>query len=319
MTHASKNFVGLYDIDAYFVPNSRAKNDESNRKRERALKIIHNESHPFFTEKIYGHKWCKIRNQFIIWLTNLHQKNISKWNLQHKGNLNHHYDFILYWENLNKEVFSDEIELKSGGVPQNLTEFDKTRWCNTLLAEFWYDNGWLDKIIEIYPKPLTYTKPSRAEYLAGVNQFLTDTSPMSFFKEIRNFDKNKIPRQISGFKNLISYWKAKEAITAKGIEEFLKLHGQTFDVSKLHTRLQAQSSKHYCIWDPKKQIFKYHCVPQACCNVKSIIAVNHNTVIIKAEQGLVNCRLRWKNTNGICAPAWQISMHPQRPTPIQNS
>jgi hypothetical protein len=110
-------------------------------------------------------------------------------------------------------------------MPQFMQEFDMNGWTDVGLAEFWYDNGWLDRIIALYPQPLKYAKPSREVYLKEVHQLLGAKSKPSFFKQFYEFDHN------DAFK--VQYAQ-KARLSQEGIAVFLKTYGNTFKVDKLH-------------------------------------------------------------------------------------
>jgi hypothetical protein len=288
------------DITYFFDSNTRAENDSSNRIREQALLVLNNPSHPFFTDTTYGAQWTQLRNEFTTYIKNhLKYTDFTRFVLEKKAGLGNHHDFnlTLYKNDIVLQIVT--LEFKHNSVPQFMQEFDKNQWTTTTLAEFWYDNGWLDRIIALYPQPLAFPKPSREVYLKEAHKMMTSKFPPSFFKQFYDFDHSDTYSEQS---------KKKAQITQEGIAAFLAQHGNSFKVSKLKEKCQAeQTSKKYCIWRGGK--FHFEEITDAELSPSAIDSVTKNTVILTAGASRLHCLLRWKNTLGICCPAWQISLH----------
>ena len=291
------------DIEAFFVTNIRADNDRTNSLRESALALIGDDTHLFFNDPTYGEKWHKVRAAFMKFVKDhLNIEGFTRFSLNRRGGLgNHHdFDFIIYNAEGESMYPVMTLEFKNNSMPQFMQEFDKNLWTDTQLAEFWYDSGFLDKIIAIYPQPLPFPKPPRDEYLNGVHKMMTKKFPPSFFKQFYEFDHNE------SFKEQT---KKKDKVTKEGIKTFLAQHGSTFKVSKLREKCQAeQTNKIYFIWKTSKKLFEYHKITSAELSPSVICGVTASTVILKSGPSYLECRLRWKNSLGICCPAWQISI-----------
>lgn len=290
----------ISDITYFFVSNTRAENDASNRIREQTLLVLNDPTHVFFSDPTYGAQWTQLRTEFISYIKNhLKCTAFTRFVLEKKAGLGNHHDFNLTLYRNDTVLQTVTLEFKNNSVPQFMQEFDKNEWTTTTLAEFWYDNGWLDRIIALYPQPLAFPKPSREVYLKEAHKMMTNKFAPSFFKQFYDFDHNDTYSEQS---------KQKAKITQEGIAAFLTKHGNSFKVDKLRAKCQAeQKSKKYCIW--RGGHFDFEEITDAELSPSAIHSVTKNTVILTAGPSTLHCLLRWKNTLGICCPAWQISLH----------
>jgi len=297
-----ENTAQVSDIDTFFNKNTRAENDITNRKRENVLTNLSNPEHPFLSDPTYGTKWTTVRTAFVNYInTHINCPSYNRFEIEHKGGLNSHHDHNLMLYKDDKLLKTIKLEFKNNNMPQFMQEYDSKKWTTITLAEFWYDEGWLDLIIALYPQPLKYLKPSREEYLKSVNQLLGAKSKPSFFKQFYDFDHDPKYKKQS---------KEKDKITKDGIAAFLAKYGKSFDVPKLSAKCKIdQVSKVYLIWKPAKKIFECYEITEEELNPTAISSVTKNTVILEAGKSKLKCLLRWKNTLGLCCPAWQISLH----------
>jgi len=299
---ATKRSIAAADIKAFISKNTRGENDSSNRIREPALTILSDPTHPFYSDAEFGSQWTELRTAFVKYVkTYLACPSFSHFVLEHKGGLANHHDFNFSSYENNVLLCNLILEFKNNSMPQFMQEFDMNGWTDVGLAEFWYDNGWLDRIIALYPQPLKYAKPSREVYLKEVHQLLGAKSKPSFFKQFYEFDHN------DAFK--VQYAQ-KARLSKEGIAAFLKVYGNTFKVDKLRAKCQAeQTSKKYFIWKSATKVFEFYEITDAELAPSAIARVTDNTVVLKAGPSELHCLLRLKNTLGICCPAWQISLH----------
>ena len=292
------------DILTFFTSNSRGENDAVNRVREEVLALLAATEHPFYHDADYGEKWLRVRQELCLYIRNYLNPECTHWTLEHKGGLWNHHDFnlTLHGEPGPAQDRHVALEFKHNSMPQFMQESDRRAWTDRQLAEFWYDEGWLDRIRSLYPQPLTWAKPSREEYLKGVNMFLTAKSPPSFFKQFHHFDHDR---------DHLARYKAKTALSKAGIAAFLKRYGSTFRVDRLRAKCQAeQAAKVYLIWKPKQRVFAYDRLTPEELSPTAVKTVTKNTVVlgVAAANAELHCLLRWKNTMGICNPMWQIRL-----------
>ena len=293
--------VKVSDISAFYKANTRAENDKSNKVREGVLTIINDITHPFFNDNEFGSKWVKLRFEFIKWLKANIRPDFTEFALNHKGGLRNRIDFILTLTISDGTSQTEKLEFKFNSVPQFANEFDKQIWTDKTLAEFWWDSGYLDKIIALYPQPLKFPKPTRDIYLKRCHILMTSKSPDSFFKQFYDFDHNK--------ENFQAQYDAKSKLSEEGIRDFLSTHGNTFDVPKLYSKLQkSQLNKKYFIWKPLSEIFEFDQITDSELAPSAIKTVTKNSVVLTAGPSELHCLLRWKNSLGIACPAWQIKL-----------
>lgn len=297
-----KRPVAASDIKAFFGTNTRAENDSSNKIRESALTILSDSTHIFFRDAEFGVQWTQLRTAFVNYVkAYLGTPSFTRFVLEHKGGLMNHHDFNFSSYENDLVLRTVILEFKNNSMPQFMQEFDKNGWTDVKLAEFWYDKGWLDSIIALYPQPLKYAKPTREVYLKEVHQMLGAKSPSSFFKQFYEFDHNDTYK--------VQY-KEKARLSQEGIAAFLTAYGNTFKVAKLREKCQAeQKSKKYFIWKTDAKMFEFYEITDAELAPSTIARVTQNTVVLTSGPSELHCLLRWKNTLGICCSAWQISLH----------
>jgi len=246
------------DIKDFFTISSRADNDATNRRRERSIRVLNDPTHPFFSDTTYGEMWCSLRDGLHGFIREtLSIRNLpavyKRFHLEPRGGLSNHFDIlIIIYTQENTVLTVIDFEFKFNSMPQFTNLFDKDSYITPTLAEFWYDNGWVDRMCEPYTGLLTYEKPSRDEYLKGANKMMTKTFPPSFFKQFYNFDHSD---DINLSKTL--YARRVDA-THQGIRAYLQTYGPSFNITKLCNKLeQDQVNKIYGIWNPVRKSFKY--------------------------------------------------------------
>lgn len=302
--------MSVSDIEHFYKISSRKDNDRVNRIRENCILVLNNKEHPYFADSLYGEKWMSLRKGFEKFLKNQleikEKKNdiIIGYNLKKFAHLGNHFDFIVNVD-LHGEKYSFIFEFKFKSMPQFVNIFEKDRYIPLTLAEFWYDEKILDKIISLYPL-LKKEKPNRDSYLKDVNQMLTKKSKDSFYKEFYEFEHD------GGYGKGSEIYKKKEEIIHENIMRYLNNHGIKFDIEKFKNKLlKDQPQKIYGIWMPDEKEFKrIEYTKEMLTPIKILETDSKMYLMIETEDPtrIIKCLLRWKNTNGICNPAWQISM-----------
>lgn len=309
----SMNDLQVNSIENFYKANSRAANDASNRLREAVFEVLNYPDHEFYKDIIYGHRWQKLLDSFRSHISEiLSLKGLStefkSFKLEHRGNLQNHHDFLLTIYKENSADISIFWEFKFKSMPQFAQEFDKNRYIEPTLAEFWYDGGWLDKIIALYPVAvLKYGKPARESYLIGANHMLGKGS---------TGEQHAFYKQFYDLEHTVEYgeksetYRKKQSIVDEGIRTYLEQHGSKFNFDKLKEKLNLdQKEKVYGLWNPQRHVFNLHEYTKEELTPTEFIKIkNGNSVVLKAGPSELHCLLRWKNTRGICCPAWQISM-----------
>jgi hypothetical protein len=305
-------------ITTFFKASSRAENDAINKIRENCILVLQDKNHAFFEDKDYGKSWTILRTGMNQLISDLSEKKgfsreFVSLAIQKKAGQQNKHDFnIEVKQQMN--TYSFIFELKFKNVPQFTQEHDSPKLSPYTLAEYWYDSGVIDRIINLYPKELIqFPKPTRDYYLANIknNMYSKNKQKISFFSQFYKLEKNPLYAEKSPI------YKEKEKIVHEGINAYLEKYGETFQYQTLATKFQKeQTSKVYGIWNPNKQSFEVleyssdSLYPIGIRCMKKGNDGNKNTIVLKTKDSKydIHCLLRWKNTNGICTPAWQIKM-----------
>lgn len=307
------NNLEVNSIENFYKANSRAANDASNRLREAVFEVLNYPDHEFYKDAVYGQRWQKLLNSFRLHISEILVvkglgAEFKSFKLEHRGNLQNHHDFLLTISKENSTDTSIFWEFKFKSMPQFAQEFDKNRYIESTLAEFWYEGGYLDKIIALYPPlVLKHGKPLRENYLIGVNHMLGKGSTgeqHAFYKQFYDLEHT------AEYGEKSETYRKKQSLVDEGIRTYLELHGAKFNIEKLRTKLgEDQKEKIYGLWNPQKHVFQLHEYSKEELTPTEFIKIkNGNCVVLKAGPSELHCLLRWKNTRGICCPAWQISM-----------
>ena len=295
------DLTNVQDIEEFYRAGTRADNDALNRVREKAFLILNNPEHPYFRDAVYGDKWRKLLNGLRIFIKNeLVLKNLPSESftfiIEPRGGLSNHFDLYIRVPNLIDILF----EFKFKSMPQFANYQESHGYIQYSLPEMWY-NGPLKEICALY-KDLKIPIPDFESYKIGCRQFLTGKSKESFYKQFRAFDEKTNPM-----------YKQKELIAAAGIKKYLIENARGFNIVKLKKKLlDDQTGKVYGIWNPLTSLFKRYEIkteelkPIAIYGIKD----NHLYLTTESKETVLDLYLRWKNTNGICNPMWQISLKP---------
>jgi hypothetical protein len=299
------------DITHFYEASTRAENDVTNRRRERSILILNDPQHAFFSDPVYGDKWTTLLEGLrsfikeILVLRGL-STDYKRFHLDPRGGLKQHFDILILVYTEDNQVLSIiDFEFKFNSMPQFTNLFDKDAYIRPTLAEFWYDQGWVDRMCEPYTDLLRFNKPSREEYLKGANKMMTKNFPDSFFKQFYLFDH-------SDDSNLSVTLKARRVDAVhQGIRAYLEAYGSSFQVEKLSAKLaEDQMGKLYGIWNPDAKTFKVLEYSKEEMAPTSFLRIQRgDTIVLKAGPSEMHLLLRWKNTLGITTPAWQISLH----------
>ena len=298
-------------IEHFYAKSSRRDNDRINRIREKCFLILNNRDHPYFSHIEFGNKWVSLYNGFKVFIKSILVKreiNTEPTNilLESRGGQGNHFDVyvkVFYLDSVLNEV---NFEFKFSSMPQFANLHDKERFITPTLAEFWYDNGYVSKMCEPYSN-LEFPVPSREEYLKGAHQQLGSTSKRSFFRQF--YEMDHIGPNGEKLKDSVANPERVKHVH-DGIKEYLEKHGATIDISKLCKRMkETQDAKMYGIWNPKKAEFTLLEYTQEELEPTRFLRIeNGNTIVLEAGKSEMHLLLRWKNTLGLCVPAWQISM-----------
>lgn len=297
------------DILYFEKSSSRAENDAVNRAREAAVAALNNVAvyGALEADATHGAAWRQLRLSFEAALKEvLLRKNITtpmaRYEVQHLGGRANSCDFpVRTFDAAGNLLLAFKFEFKFKSMPEFVQLYDHFGLMPVRLAEFWWDQGILDTICGLYPAPLKFAKPAeREEYLKGAQATLGKKDSPSFFKQFYDLDHDPTQREL---------YKKKQAQTNAGIQKYLKEYIGQFNVAKLAEKLKDQEEKIYMIWQPAKKVFQILEYTREEMTPTEVLRCDRgNTVVLRAGSSEMHCLLRWKNTIGICNPAWQISL-----------
>ena len=301
----------VQDIEHFSKKCGRGENDGINRIREKCFVILNNRDHPYFSHVEFGNKWVSLYNGFNVFIKSILVKRgintePTRVVLEPRGGQGNHFDIYVRVFHLDALLNEVNFEFKFNSMPQFANLHDKERFITPTLTEFWYDSGYVSKMCEPYSN-LDFPVPSREEYLKGAHQQLGSKSKKSFFKQF--YDLDHIGPNGETLKDGVANPERVKHVHA-GIKEYLEKYGTTLDISKLCKRMkETQVAKIYGIWNPTKAAFTLLEYTQEELEPSRVLRIdNGNTIVLEAGKSEMHLLLRWKNTLGLCVPAWQISM-----------
>jgi len=282
----------IEDIQTFFVPGTRNNNDVNNKTRERVLKYCLAPPTSFLEDAIYGPLWRIVGDGWKAILDSI-PSTPSSIILHPKGGRGSHNDF-------NVEFIGSEssrhckVEFKYGAtsidrLPQFLSLQVKFPLFAVTYDGFYYDN-YLRQYVAI-DSGITETIPPRETYLSLVTG-LSNVSP--FFNQLK--EREEIDKR------------RKAAIVNTSINEYLRLHASTLNLTLLSSKLlESQRDKVFILYRDGS----FHTDRISTTDMTSLTyegVKNGNSIQIRGENVIFSMLLRWRNHKGILNPAWQISM-----------
>lgn len=295
----------ISDITTFFTTSSRNKNDETNKIREKVLKVISDPPKEYLESEEFGESWKKVQDAWNDALkqvakdTTVPEYNSTK--IKVKGGRNSHYDADVLYYNGKKMVANRKIEFKNGcsrieDLPQILSLQAKIELFPETYDKFWYEN-YLDKYIEC-DNLITESKPSLEDYLKNVTKI--KYSVTSFFEQLKNRENN--------------FKKEKNAIVNKSITDYLTKYGNTINLKLFKEKIETtQIDKIYLLWcNGKFHIDKINTDKIHTDKIHTDISfhsIRNGNILELKEGNTIYCMLlRWRNHKGILNPAWQIKI-----------
>lgn len=287
-------------FDKAIKGGGRAKNDANNKVREEVLQALSEGKIPaeFYQDATNGTKWTHITEGFQQKVRELCPLEFDTYKMTHKGGRNFHYDFDIDYLLSGVIVRSVKLEFKFGTksigkLPQFYQK--NTNWDiinGPSYHEYFYDN-FLQHILALDPDAPPVIE--RDVYIKLVMR--TDPGCHLFFQYLRE------AKGIDSVK--------RKALIDKSIANYLKEYGTEIDLVKFNrTIAETQGDKQYLLYDPISKAFY---LDKANFSTSSLVyggVVKNNTIIVNSGKHQFGLLLRWRNTNGILNPAWQVSVKP---------
>jgi len=285
-------------FDKAIKGGGKAKNDANNKIREEILQALSEGKIPkeFYQDATYGTKWTHIKEGFHEKIYELCALEFDSYKMTRKGGRKFHYDFDVDYLLSGVIMHSLKLEFKFGTKSiYKLPEiYQKPTFWDIINGpsyhEYFYDN-FLPQILALDQEapPLI----ERDVYIKLVKQ--TNTGCHSFFQYLKQANKIESVKR--------------KALIKKSVADYLKKYGDEIDLAKFgRTIADTQGDKQYLLYDP---ILKAFYLEQADFSSSSLSyggVVRNNTIIVKSGKHQFKLLLRWRNTNGILNPSWQVSV-----------
>jgi len=287
-------------FDKAIKGGGRAKNDANNKVREEILHALSEGKIPaeFYQDATNGTKWTHIKEGFHEKIHELCPLEFDTFKMKRKGGRNFHYDFDVEYLLSGVLVYSVKLEFKFGTksiyklpeIYQKPTDWDIIN--GPSYHEYFYDN-FLPQILALDPEAPSLIE--RDVYIKLV--MIVNSKTLPFFHYLR---------EAKGIESV-----KRNALIKKSIADYLKEYGAEIDLAKFNrTIADTQGGKQYLLYDPVSKAFY---LEQADFSTSSLVyggVVKNHTIIVNSGKHQFKLLLRWKNTNGILKPAWQVSVKP---------
>lgn len=302
-----ENTLIYEDILVFDKTSMKCENDVINKKRENIIYAILNNL-ILFIWYTTSDKWKNLKNELLSTIKILSGlKTIYKIKCKKMGARKNNFDFIIHIYINAKLYMTEKIEFKFNAksvpdAPQILTlsgTFNLLR--SKLYAEDYYDT-YNQELTQVYGLPHI----SRVEYLNDVHKvpYENYANVHEWFNLLKQQENNKIKKAI------------KKKLMDKSIDDYLNTNIHKIDIDQLNEKLYlSQKNKKYILYCSKTKKFYNDTITDeeltivsTHLNIKKNNLCNNIICDTLNPNTKINVLLRWKNTNGILMPAWQISI-----------
>jgi hypothetical protein len=294
-----------YDINLFYEKSCKAKNSESNKKREIIIEKLLNNEIP--KEYLNNKEWKDLYDALQKYIF---KKNLESFKCIRKGGRCNKYDFEFIVKYRSGVTITKKVEFKYNtkfvkNLPQFLSLYSNFNLYNDNLvpqySEFFYDN-----FIEKLSENAEIKVSDKKLYLKYIHQ--TNYDKYDWFRLMKNKENNK------------EYVKEKKELVDESIDLYLLLlelhykeHGHLM-IDKINKKLLDQVEKEYMCF--KNGVFYYDKLLKEELHIIDLKELKsnkdgyNNTLIFstKSKTSEIHFLLRWRNCAGILMPAWQISI-----------
>lgn len=280
------NTIEQTEIDAFYTPNSKSKNDCMNKKREAIICSIINDTIPYEYYK-KSKRWNNLKNElkdFIITLCNDNDiQGYSNIKCKKKAGRRYTYDFDIV---IDGNTFKVEFKYNVASIkeaPQFSSPMYPSKYMNINFPVWFYDN-YLHEIAKFgnlnMPDKDEYLKTIHSNKVACMNQYKLKYDEQSKFKKF-----------------------CKE-VSKKAIKKFIGI--AELNIKKLSTYLiDKQKCKKYMCYKDEKIYFEK--MNEEIYNITRVLYRKPTNFICETKSGMtLEIRLRFKNGVGLQYPAFQI-------------
>ena len=294
-----ENTIIYEDLAVFGQASNKCKNDSANKMRENIICAIINNKIP---KKYYenSNDWRNMKKHLITIIEDVFElKKYFKITCTKIAGRKANFDFSISIYMTKILYMKKNIEFKFNAksitkAPQFLSLASNF---NTSYAEYVYDT-YNQELTQVYELPHI----SRVDYLKYIHQ--TDYSKHEWFNKLKKQETNIKKKSI------------KKKIVDKSIHEYLTNNINKIDIAQFNEKLYlSQKNKNFIMYCPITKNFYADVITDSeltivsmhlnikknnLCNNIICDTLNPNTKLVML--------LRWKNTNGILFPAWQISI-----------
>jgi hypothetical protein len=300
-----ENTITYEDLAVFGQTSDKCKNDSANKMRENIIcAIINNKISTKYYET--SNEWRNMKKHLIAIIEDVFElKKYFKITCIKIAGRKANFDFsisiyitkILYMKKNIEFKFNAKSITKA---PQFLSLASNF---NTSYAEYFYDT-YNQELTQVYDLPHI----SRVEYLNDIHKVpdkkKNNANVHEWFNKLKKQETNIKKKSI------------KKKIVDKSIHEYLTTNINKIDIDQLNEKLYlSQKNKNFIMYCPITKNFYADVITDSeltivsmhlnikknnLCNNIICDTLNPNTKLVML--------LRWKNTNGILFPAWQISI-----------
>jgi hypothetical protein len=291
------------DIDTFYTMNPRCENDNCNKKREKIISMIANNS---VTNEWYNdEKWTKLRDEIknyekinspdkynkCVWITKAGRKNCI--------------DFNLKYFDEGKIIKKRKVEFKYNvdkvsDCPQWASPMRPSQYlvCEKTFEEHFYNNYLL-----ILCKAFGREMPDKAEYLKQIH---SNKSKCIIDMQDKYYNGSSGSKgHYTGLEEDIKFYDLCIKNSKESIDDYFNIC--ELDHKTLNKYLiEKQKGKEYMLYKDGKIYHEVHTQDDYTIDPEKVIKASPNFLCTTLSGKKMKILLRWKNGNGIAFPAFQI-------------
>ena len=266
-----------------------ASNDSNNKKREPIIYALINRLIP--DEWFLDETWGLVNERLHEYLEQNVEANGDNYECILLAGRKYNHDF---------DINGEEIEFKFNArsvinLPQIYSPPSHKLIFSTPYAEFFYDNGYIGAISELYNIPV----PERTLWLKHIHQINYDK--LSWFRDLKT--------------NESVYKKEKKFLVDHSIHTYLEMVQQdSINFEEITELLIPQIEKKFMLYNGG--VFHNDVITKDECTIISLNSLMkgksgmYNTIVFNTrnETTKMHFLLRWRNHAGILMPMWQIKI-----------
>jgi len=264
-----------------------AANDSNNKKREPIIYALVNRLIP--DEWFLDETWGLVNERLHEYLEQNVEANGDNYECTLLAGRQHNHDFDINGEGIEFKFNARSVTK----LPEIYSPPSHKLTFSTPYAEFFYDNGYIGAISELYSIPA----PERAPWLKYIHQINYDK--LSWFRDL------KINENV--------YIKEKKFLVDHSIHTYLVMVQDSINFEEITELLMPQREKKFMLYH--RGVFYNDVITEEECTIISLNSLkgnteHYNTIVFNTrnETTKMHFLLRWRNHAGILMPMWQIKI-----------